>query len=56
MSDAEKQIVTDVLHYLHKQLVNEIDNHAGLRNPEIARLANAVKNSVRNTEKHFSNL
>ena len=56
MSDAEKQIVADVLKYLHGQLVNDIDNHAGLENPETVRLADAIKQSVKNTEKHFSNL
>ena len=44
-ADAEKQIVADVLKYLHGQLVNEIDNHAGLENPETVRLADAIKQS-----------
>ena len=56
MSGAEKQIVANVLHHLHRQLVNEIDNHAGLKTPEVVRLADAIKQSVKNTENHFSNL
>lgn len=54
MTDNEKKVVADMLHFLYKELVNEIDNHAGLQQSETVRLAEAIKASVKNTEQHFS--
>lgn len=54
MLDNEKKIVVDVLDYLGKQLVNEIDNHGGLQEPETSRLATAIQNAVKNSKEHFS--
>lgn len=54
MSDNEKQLIVEVLDYLCDQLVNEIDNHGGLQDPETSRLATAIENSVKNARQHFS--
>lgn len=51
--DKSNYDISEVFNYFYYQLVNEIDNHAGLSNEEVKRLAESIKAAVKQTEECF---
>lgn len=51
--DSSKNDISTVFNYFYDQLVNEVDNHAGLSNEEVIRLAESIKSAVKQTEERF---
>lgn len=51
--DSSKNDISEVFNYFYEQLVNEINNHAGLSNEEVIRLSESIKAAVKNTENNF---
>ncbi len=48
--------IANAFDYFSKQLVNEIDNHAGLSDRDSIVLSEAIKNAVKQTRDHFDYL